>query len=189
MKTTFMPTRLVTMLFALALLLPVFAATAPVASAQDASPAASPVEVNTEVSGTIEVAMVGNPQMNTLNELLPSFNEIYPNVTVNMTVVPENEVRQIITQDISTEAGQFDVVTIGTFEVPIWAENGWLEEVGEDAAADPNYNLDDIFQAHIDGLTFDGGLYGLPFYGESSMTFYRTDVFEEAGIEMPERPT
>ncbi|MGI8644150.1 MAG: ABC transporter substrate-binding protein [Thermomicrobiales bacterium] len=189
MKTTFMPTRFVMTLFALALLLPVLAAMAPAALAQDASPAASPVEVNTDVSGTIEVAMVGNPQMNTLNELLPAFNEIYPNVTVNMTIVPENEVRQIITQDISTEAGQFDVVTIGTFEVPLWAESGWLEEVGEEAAADPNYNLDDIFQAHIDGLSYDGGLYGLPFYGESSMTFYRTDVFEEAGIEMPERPT
>ncbi len=189
MKTTFMPTRLITMLFALALLLPVFTAMAPTAVAQDASPAASPVAVNTDVSGTIEVAMVGNPQMNTLNELLPSFNEIYPNVTVNMTIVPENEVRQIITQDISTEAGQFDVVTIGTFEVPIWAENGWLEEVGGDAAANPDYNLDDIFQAHIDGLSYDGGIYGLPFYGESSMTFYRKDVFEQAGITMPERPT
>ena len=185
MKWISMPPRLVTVLLALALLLPVFAAVAPAALAQDASPAA----VNTEVSGTIEVAMVGNPQMNTLNELLPAFNELYPNVTVNMTIVPENEVRQIITQDISTQSGQFDVVTIGTFEVPLWAESGWLEEVGEEAAADPNYNLDDIFQAHIDGLSYDDGLYGLPFYGESSMTFYRTDVFEEAGIEMPERPT
>lgn len=192
MKATFLPSRGVTIAIALILLVPLFAAlTAPAALAQDATPGTSgpTMPVNTEVSGTIDVAMVGNPQMVTLSELLPEFNKIYPNVTVNMTIVPENEVRQIITQDISTQAGQFDVVTIGTFEVPIWAANGWLEEVGEEAASDPNYNLDDIFQAHIDGLSYESGLYGLPFYGESSMTFYRKDVFEQAGIEMPERPT
>ena len=179
---------------ALMLLIPLIAAAGNArALAQDASPVASPVvpemAVNTDVSGEIDVAMVGNGQMVTLSELLPEFNKIYPNITVNFTIVPENEVRQIITQDISNQAGQFDVVTIGTFEVPLWAENGWLTEVGETAAADANYNLEDIFPAHISGLSYEDGLYGLPFYGESSMTFYRKDVFEAAGITMPERPT
>ena len=71
----------------------------------------------------------------------------------------------------------------------MWAEQGWLEEVGEAAAADPSYNLDDIFDSMKAGLSYDGGLYALPFYGESAMTFYRKDLFDAAGIEMPERPT
>ncbi len=83
--------------------------------AQDASPAA----VNTELSGTIDVGMVANPQMVALQENIDAFNALYPNVTVNLTVLPENEIRQVITQDIAAEAGQFDVVTIGMFEVPI----------------------------------------------------------------------
>ncbi len=157
------------------------------AVAQDASPTALQPDPN--VSGSIDVAMVGNPQMVTLQELLPEFNRLYPNVTINMTVLPENEIRQTITQDISTQAGQFDVVTIGTFEVPLWGANGWLEEVGEEAAADPNYDLEDIFEAHRQGLSTEDGLFGLPFYGESSMTFYRQDLFQQAGLEMPERPT
>ena len=157
------------------------------AAAQDATPSASPV-VNTEISGEVNVAMVGNPQMVVLDELLPEFNKAYPNVTVNNRIVPENEVRQIITQDISTQAGQFDVVTIGTFEVPLWGANGWLEPM-DAVAQDPAYDVEDIFQAHRDGLSADGVLYGLPFYGESAMTFYRTDLFEAAGLTMPERPT
>jgi sorbitol/mannitol transport system substrate-binding protein len=132
--------------------------------------------------------MVGNPQMVVLDELLPEFNKAYPNVTVNNRIVPENEVRQIITQDISTQAGQFDVVTIGTFEVPLWGANGWLEPM-DAVAADPAYDVEDIFQAHRDGLSADGVLYGLPFYGESAMTFYRTDPSRAAGLTMPERPT
>ena len=39
------------------------------------------------------------------------------------------------------------------------------------------------------GLSHDGTLYAAPFYGESSMVMYRTDLMEEAGLEMPEAPT
>ncbi|MGH2531145.1 MAG: ABC transporter substrate-binding protein [Thermomicrobiales bacterium] len=156
------------------------------AAAQDATP-----RVNTEVSGAIDVGMVGNPQMVALQEIVEAgeFNKAYPNVTVNLTVLPENEIRQTITQDVSAQAGQFDVFTIGPFEVPLWAANGWLEEVGEEAAADPAYDLDDVFDSMKVGLTYEEGLYALPFYGESAMTFYRKDLFDAAGLEMPERPT
>ncbi|CAA9537577.1 MAG: Various polyols ABC transporter, substrate-binding protein [uncultured Thermomicrobiales bacterium] len=178
----------------LALLIPMVAAMGARPSlAQDATPAASPAAAQPDpsITGTIDVGMVANPQMVALQDLVASgaFNALYPNVTVRFTVLPENEIRQVITQDVTTQAGQFDVVTIGPFEVPLWAQEGWLEEVGEEAAADPNYNLDDIFQAHKDNLSFEEGLYALPFYGESSMVFYRRDLFEAAGIQMPESPT
>jgi sorbitol/mannitol transport system substrate-binding protein len=152
------------------------------------TPVAAP---NTDISGTIDVGMVANPQMVALQEVVESgaFNEVYPNIVVNLTVLPENEIRQTITQDVTTQSGQFDVFTIGPFEVPMWAEQGWLEEVGEETGADPAYNLDDIFESMKEGLSYDGGLYALPFYGESAMTFYRKDLFDEAGLEMPERPT
>ncbi|MGH2615054.1 MAG: ABC transporter substrate-binding protein [Thermomicrobiales bacterium] len=152
------------------------------------TPAAVP---NTDISGTIDVAMVANPQMVALQEIVEAgaFNELYPNITVNLTVLPENEIRQTITQDVTTQSGQFDVFTIGPFEVPLWAEQGWLDEVGEEAAANADYDLADIFESMKAGLTYDGGLYALPFYGESAMTFYRKDLFEAAGLEMPERPT
>ena len=100
------------------------------------TPVAAP---NTDISGTIDVGMVANPQMVALQEIVESgaFNELYPNIVVNLTVLPENEIRQTITQDVTTQSGQFDVFTIGPFEVPLWAEQGWLEEVGEAAGADP----------------------------------------------------
>jgi len=178
----------------LALLIPMVAAIgARPTLAQEATPAGSPAAAQPDpsITGTIDVGMVANPQMVALQDLVASgaFNALYPNVTVRFTVLPENEIRQVITQDVTTQAGQFDVVTIGPFEVPLWAQEGWLEEVGEEAAADPAYNLDDIFQAHKDNLSYEGGLYALPFYGESSMMFYRQDLFEAAGIEMPEQPT
>ena len=148
-------------------------------------------EANTEISGSIDVGMVANPQMVALQELVEAgeFNKLYPNIEVNLTVLPENEIRQTITQDVTTQSGQFDVFTIGPFEVPLWAEQGWLEEVGEAAAADAAYDWADVFDCMKAGLTFEEGVYALPFYGESAMTFYRKDLFEAAGLTMPERPT
>ena len=146
---------------------------------------------NTDLSGKIDIGMVANPQMVALQEMVDAgeFAKYYPNIEVNLTVLPENEIRQTITQDVTTQAGQFDIFTIGPFEVPMWAEQGWLKEVGADAKADAEYNFDDIFPSMTAGLSYEDGVYALPFYGESSMVFYRKDLMEAAGITVPERPT
>ena len=94
--------------------------------------------------------------------------------------------RQRVTTDIATKAGQFDVLTIGNYEVPIWAKQGWLTPMDNLPAS---YDVDDLLKPVRDALTYDGKLYGLPFYGESAMTYYRTDLFEKAGLKMPDEPT
>lgn len=186
-----MPRKSFVLFAILALVMPILTAIGGTHGALAQTPGASPVAADPSITGTIDVGMVGNPQMVALQELVQAgeFNKLYPNIQVNLTVLPENEIRQTITQDVSAQAGQFDVFTIGPFEVPLWAEQGWLEEVGADAAADPAYGFDDIFPSMKAGLTYEEGLYALPFYGESAMMFYRTDLFEAAGLTMPERPT
>jgi len=94
--------------------------------------------------------------------------------------------RQKVTTDIATKGGQYDVLTIGTYEVPIWAKQGWLlplDNLGKD------YDVDDLLPAIRSGLTADGKLYAAPFYGESSMVMYRKDLFDKAGLKMPDAPT
>ena len=77
-------------------------------------------------------------------------------------------------------------MTIGTYEVPIWAKQGWLVPL-DNLGAD--YDVDDLLPAIRGGLTVDGKLYAAPFYGESSMIMYRKDLFEKAGLTMPDSPT
>ena len=98
----------------------------------------------------------------------------------------ENVLRQRVTTDIATKGGQFDVLTIGTYEVPIWAKKSWLVPL-DNLGAD--YDVDDLLPAIRAGLSVDGKLYAAPFYGESSMVMYRKDLFEKAGLTMPEKPT
>src|SRR6478735_4413506 len=118
-----------------------------------------------EISGELNVAMVANPQMVALQKLAPEFEKAYPNIKLNLLVLPENEVRDRIRTDVSTQAGQFDVVTIGMFEAADYAQQGWTLDVGTPLQADASYDFQDIFPAMVSALSgADGKLYAAPFY-------------------------
>ena len=146
-------------------------------------------QASTATSGTVNVAMVGNPQMKELQNALPEFNKKYPNIKVNLLILPENEVRAKVTTDVSTGASTFDLVTVGMYEVPLWAKQKWIDEVGTTLDADPTYDTSDFFKSIRDGLSFDSKLYAAPFYGESSSLFYRKDLLQAAGITLADKPT
>ncbi|KAB1144776.1 sugar ABC transporter substrate-binding protein [Streptomyces luteolifulvus] len=139
---------------------------------------------------TVNVLMVNNPQMIDLQKLTKDQFTKKTGIKVNFTVLPENEVRDKITQDVATQAGTYDVVTVGAYEVPLWAKNGWLSPMDDTVAKDASFKQDDVFTSMTDGLRGeDGKLYAEPFYGESSFLMYRKDVFEAKNLTMPDRPT
>ncbi|WSN44484.1 sugar ABC transporter substrate-binding protein [Streptomyces sp. NBC_01334] len=139
---------------------------------------------------SINVLMVGNPQMEDIAKLTKSTFTKDTGIKVNFTVLPENELRDKVTQDIATQAGQYDVATIGAYEVPIWTKNGWLHELGSYADKDTSFDKADLLKPMVQSLSgSDGKLYALPFYGESSMLMYNKDVMSAKGITVPEHPT
>ncbi|MFK7995569.1 MAG: sugar ABC transporter substrate-binding protein, partial [Granulosicoccus sp.] len=134
----------------------------------------------------VTIATVNNGDMVRLLSLTADFTEKNPGIELEWVTLEENVLRQRVTTDIAAKGGQYDVMTIGTYEVPIWANQGWLaslDDLGDE------YDIDDILPAIRDGLSVDGSLYAAPFYGESSMVMYRTDLMENAGLEMPDAPT
>ena len=134
---------------------------------------------------TLTIATVNNGDMIRMQGLTSDFTAKNPDITVNWVTLEENVLRQRVTTDIATKGGQFDVLTIGTYEVPIWAKQGWLVPL-DNLGAD--YDVDDLLPKIRDGLSVDGKLYAAPFYGESSMIMYRNDLFEKAGLKMPDKP-
>ncbi|WP_170391593.1 ABC transporter substrate-binding protein [Ruegeria arenilitoris] len=134
---------------------------------------------------TITIATVNNGDMIRMQKYTDKFTEATGH-EVEWVTLEENVLRQRVTTDISTKGGQFDIMTIGMYETPIWGANGWLVPLDGMSA---EYDVDDILPAMRGGLSHDGTLYAAPFYGESSMIMYRTDLMEKAGLEMPEAPT
>lgn len=135
----------------------------------------------------ITIATVNNGDMIRMQALTPEFNAKHPDIKVNWVTLEENVLRERVTTDIATQGGQYDILTIGNYEVPIWAKQGWLVDL--DGKLGDQYDVDDLLPAIRGGLSVDGKLYASPFYGESAFLMYRTDLMEKAGLTMPETPT
>lgn len=141
---------------------------------------------NAYAKETITIATVNNGDMITMKELSNEFTSQNPDIDLKWVTLEENILRQRVTTDVATKGGQYDVMTIGTYEVPIWGKQNWLTELDN---LGKNYDLDDLLPAIRSGLTVNDKLYAAPFYGESSMVMYRTDLMAKAGLTMPKAPS
>jgi sorbitol/mannitol transport system substrate-binding protein len=135
---------------------------------------------------TITIGTVNNPDMLVMRSLSAEFEKVNPGVHLDWNILDENTLRTRLMTDLAINDGQFDVMTIGSYETQIWAARSWLTPLG---GTPGSYDVDDLISTVRDSLSYRGMLYALPFYSESSMTYYRTDLFREAGVMMPTRPT
>src|SRR3954465_12756941 len=136
---------------------------------------------------TITALMVGNPQMEDIQKLTADNFTKQTGITVKYTILPENELRDKVTQDVANQGGQYDVATVGAYEVPIWAKNGWLHELSTQAQADSAYDAADLLKPMVQSVSGeDGKMYAAPFYGESSFLMYNKEMFAAANLTMPE---
>ena len=132
---------------------------------------------NSGGSKSVNVLMVNNPQMLDLQKLTAANFTKQTGIKVNFTVLPENDVRDKISQEFSSQAGQYDVPRFSNFEIPFYAKNGWLAPLDAFVSKDAGFDQADILTPMTESLTVqDGKLYGEPFYGESSFLMYRKDV-------------
>jgi sorbitol/mannitol transport system substrate-binding protein len=141
-------------------------------------------------ANSISVLMVNNPQMVDLQQLTADNFTADTGIKVNFTVLPENDVRDKISQEFSSQAGQYDVATLSNFEIPIYARSRWIAPLDPYIDKDPEFDQDDILEPMVQSLSGDDGkVYGEPFYGESSFLMYRKDVMQDEGITVPAKPT
>ena len=138
---------------------------------------------------TLTIAIVSNPQMEDAIALSEQFEAENSDINLDFVSLPENEARAKITASVATGGGEFDVVMISNYETPQWAENGWLVNLQPYIDDNPEYDGDDFIPSVRDSLSYEGDMYSVPFYGESSFLVYRKDLFEQAGLTMPEQPT
>ncbi|HEY1704264.1 MAG TPA: extracellular solute-binding protein [Trebonia sp.] len=147
---------------------------------------------NNSSTGTVTVAVVSNPlitgQMIPLTESV--FEKQNPGIKVKFATYTEGDLRAAIEKDVSTHSNAFNVVMIGPYEAPLFAKNGWLDNLTTQyIAKDPGYDASDLIKPVANSLSYKNDLYAVPFYGESSMLYYRKDLLAKAGITLPEHPT
>src|SRR4051812_32142175 len=74
---------------------------------------------------TLTIATVNNGDMVRLKSFTKNFEASHPNIHLKWVVLEENILRQRVTTDVAIRGGQYDVVTIGAYEAPVWAKRSW----------------------------------------------------------------
>jgi sorbitol/mannitol transport system substrate-binding protein len=143
-------------------------------------------------TGTVTVAVVSNPlitgQMIPLTESV--FEKDNPGISVKFATYTEGDLRAAIEKDVSTHSNSFNVIMIGPYETPLFAKDGWLDNLTTQyISSDSAYDASDLLPAVAKSLSYKNDLYAVPFYGESSMLYYNKTMLSAAGITMPEHPT
>jgi len=138
---------------------------------------------------TLNLATVNNGQMKDMESLKSEYEKAHPNVKVNFQVMEEGDLRSAVTADVASKAGQYDIVTIGAYETPQWGANGWLVDLTPALSKDSAYDINDLLPPVRDVNTYNGKLFAVPFYGESSILMYNKEVMDKAGVTIPENPT
>ncbi len=77
---------------------------------------------------TVNIALANNPISQALARIAKEEYKT-PGITVNIAVLPENDLRQKLTTEASTGGTTYDVFFIGPYEANNWAKNGWLENM------------------------------------------------------------
>src|SRR5262245_47324443 len=143
-------------------------------------------------SGVVTVAVVSNPLIT--SQMVPLtksvFEKQHPGITVKFATYTEGDLRAAIEKNVSTHSNAFNVIMIGPYETPLFAKNGWLDNLSSQfIAKNPSYDAGDLLPPIAKSLSYKGSLYAVPFYGESSMVFYNKAMFAKAKLTMPLHPT
>ena len=144
------------------------------------------LSLNAHAVTTLKIATIANGDMTIMQQLSSNYEQAHPDIKLEWDVMDDGELRKQVLSDMSSGKANFDVITVGTYEVPLWGQKGWLTPLDNLPA---NYQVDDLLKPIRSALSWQNKLYALPFYGESSMTYYRKDLFAAKHLTMPENPS
>lgn len=114
--------------------------------------------------------------------LLPEFEE-QTGIKVNIETVPYSDQAAKILLNFSQKSSDYDVVFTDNTYGTGYFESGYIDDLSD---YDSEFvAFDDFYQPYLAPMQTDDATFGLPVYGESTWLMYRTDLFEQYGIEGP----
>jgi multiple sugar transport system substrate-binding protein len=139
---------------------------------------------------TVTVMVIPANLFAILQELTPQFTKL-TGVNVDYQIIPPLQLREKHILDLSTRAGRFATAATDPMYYPLYAVNGWIDELAPylDNPKVTNkewLDLPDIIPAWLEAIKYKGKLYGLPYDGEATIHVYRSDLYKAKKVPLPE---
>lgn len=114
--------------------------------------------------------------------LKTTFEKDHPGSTLTIEEQQWEGLVEKLTTALTSESETPDVVEVGNTQAPTFTEAGAFSDLSGDLA---DLGGDDLLPGFVDGATVDGATYAVPYYAGSKYVFYRKDLLEAAGLEVP----
>jgi multiple sugar transport system substrate-binding protein len=149
---------------------------------------------------TLVVNFPAHPHYNAVMQVLPEFTA-QTGIKVEVDMLPFLDMRERQTLELALDEGQYDLISYVVFSKAdyVFADQIWnlAPFFMNPRLADPNFGPQDLIDGYVQNIGVAGGekgylpgptgsLYGLPFGSETSVLYYRTDIFEKHGLKSPE---
>lgn len=149
---------------------------------------------------TLVVNFPAHPHYNAVMEVLPQFTA-ETGIEVEVDMLPYLDMRERQTLELALDEGAYDLIAYVVFSKAdyVYADQIWnlAPFFMNPRLADPAYDPEDLIDGYLQNIGIAGGargylpgptgsLYGLPFGSETSVLYYRTDIFEKHGLTPPE---
>ena len=121
----------------------------------------------------------------TENDLIDKFNKQHKGETeASLRVMPSNSTTHYDKLKTEFQAGGGDIDVIGG-DV-IWAiqfaAQGWIQDLSDDF---PESEQKKFLPAPMSAMQYEGGTYGIPYFTDAGVLYYRKDLLEKAGFTGP----
>lgn len=160
------------------------AAALPLAATSARHAAAQPARAKPFAGKTLNVFMFDHPYPRALKELLPQFTEL-TGIKVEMETPSFMIYNQRADLELSTGSGAFDVMTLTFIFSGKWIGAGWATRLNDFIARDASVDAADFVAGAMAPMKSGNDVLALPFVAESTLMVYRNDVFEKAGVRVP----
>jgi N,N'-diacetylchitobiose transport system substrate-binding protein len=114
--------------------------------------------------------------------LKETFEADHPGSTLTIEEQEWDGLVERLTTALSSEDETPDVVEVGNTQAPTFTTAGAFSDLTADL---DDFGGDDLLPGFVDGATVDGKTYAVPYYAGSTYVFYRKDLFDKAGLEVP----
>jgi multiple sugar transport system substrate-binding protein len=140
-----------------------------------------PKEPTSPVTITFSSWVGGSPQF---KKFAKDFHALHPNITIQFQNVPAERATDKLTTEVAGGNAP-DTAYMDSSAVTDFASRGALVNLDQYIAGSKNVDMSDYVPGFLTSAQVNGSTFGLPFDGETTGLFYRTDLFQAAGITSP----
>lgn len=114
--------------------------------------------------------------------MAPLFTAQFPNIHIELVDVASDDIRQKAVTSLVSGSGAPDILGGQDYDLPVFAATGGLADLSD--YIDPYRS--EIVEYKLNNAIYEDTVYGVPWDGAPSALYFRTDIFDEFGVDVSE---